>query len=138
MQTEFKITNKATGVEEDVLSLTFNAGFVIAATRTQSVRFEKLEGGLMNENFVLDEGTAVTLESEIVAEEIASMGEAVVETPAPEPTPEPVADTAVVDETADVVVDVDTTVGVDLATGTDATVETVVEPTEPVAPVTTE
>jgi hypothetical protein len=114
MQTDFKIKNKASGVEEAVLAISFAPAFIVAATATQSVRFEKNEGELSNDFFEIEEGEVVVVETAVEEE------------------------AAIEEEVADVVVDpaAGTVTGVDVATeGGDTTVtETVGE--VPAAPVT--
>jgi hypothetical protein len=111
MQTEYTLVNKINGAVEAVIGMTFAANFIIVNTATQSVRLEKTEDGLFNENFEVVEGVVEATEVEEVAIE---------------------------EEAADVIVDpaAGTVTGVDVATeGGDTTVtETVGE--VPAAPVT--
>lgn len=129
MQSDQPTIINATGVAMPVTNVVFHENFIIAYTDTISVRFEKVGDKFENGDFKIT-GDLSGFMPVVTAE---------AEEAAPAPTPEPTPEPAIEDETADVVVDADATVGVDLAAeGGDTTVETVVEPTEPAAPVTTE
>lgn len=112
MQTEYTLVNKINGAVENVLGTTFAATFVIVNTATQSVRLEKTDDGLFNENFEVVEGR-------VEVEEVAIEDE--------------VADTVI--DTNENAVSNDATIGVDHATGQDTTVTETVGET-PAAPVT--
>jgi len=118
-----------------VTNVVFHENFIIAYTDTISVRFEKVGDKFENGDFKITGDLSGFMPVATAEAEEAAPAPTPEPTPAPEPTPEP----AIEDETADVVVDADATIGVDpAAEGGDTTVETVVEPTEPAAPVTTE
>lgn len=136
MQSDQPTIINAAGAQMPVTNVVFHENFIVAYTDTISVRFEKVGDEFKNGDFKITGDLSRFMPvatAETVAEEAAPA-------PVPEPTPAPTTEeTAIEDETTDVVVDADATVGVDLAAeGGDAAVETVVEPTEPVAPVTTE